>query len=245
MNPILALWAVPRSTSTAFEWMMRQRGDHLCHHEPFGEVWYFGEDRRRPRETKEPPRPGLSFAAVWQSLQDNARQGPVFIKDFPHYILHMADQEFLGRFTHSFLIRDPEKVLPSMYTHWPDFAIEETGYREQRELFERLAERDGKAPPVIDSNDLLNDPETGVRLWCEAVGIDFLPDALEWSPGEREEVSWYDKGSWHDNLRSSGGLKPQTRNYVPIDHNDYLKRAYETCLPHYLVLHEQRLRMTP
>ena len=24
---ILALWAVPRSTSTAFEWMMRQRGD--------------------------------------------------------------------------------------------------------------------------------------------------------------------------------------------------------------------------
>ena len=49
MTPILALWAVPRSTSTAFEWMMRQRGDFECVHEPFGEAWYFGTDRRTPR----------------------------------------------------------------------------------------------------------------------------------------------------------------------------------------------------
>ena len=43
MHKILALWAVPRSTSTAFEWMMRQRGDLDCLHEPFGEAWYQGE----------------------------------------------------------------------------------------------------------------------------------------------------------------------------------------------------------
>ena len=40
MHPIIAMWAVPRSTSTAFEWMMRQRGDLDCLHEPFGEAWY-------------------------------------------------------------------------------------------------------------------------------------------------------------------------------------------------------------
>ena len=34
MHKIVALWAVPRSTSTAFEWMMRQRGDIDCLHEP-------------------------------------------------------------------------------------------------------------------------------------------------------------------------------------------------------------------
>lgn len=43
MNKILALWAVPRSRSTAFEYMMRTRGDHVCLHEPFGEVWYQGK----------------------------------------------------------------------------------------------------------------------------------------------------------------------------------------------------------
>ena len=45
MHPIIALWAVPRSTSTAFEWMMRQRGDVACLHEPFGEAWYQGKTR--------------------------------------------------------------------------------------------------------------------------------------------------------------------------------------------------------
>ena len=43
MHKIVTLWAVPRSTSTAFEWMMRQRGDMECLHEPFGEAWYQGE----------------------------------------------------------------------------------------------------------------------------------------------------------------------------------------------------------
>ena len=52
-KPILALWAVPRSTSTAFEWMMRQRGDFECFHEPFGEVWYQGESPLWPRATSE------------------------------------------------------------------------------------------------------------------------------------------------------------------------------------------------
>lgn len=41
---ITLLWAMPRSTSAALEWMMRMRGDHACFHEPFGEAWYHGED---------------------------------------------------------------------------------------------------------------------------------------------------------------------------------------------------------
>ena len=46
MIPILVLWAVPRSTSTAFERTMSQRGDHECVHEPFGEVWYSRRQQR-------------------------------------------------------------------------------------------------------------------------------------------------------------------------------------------------------
>ena len=49
VHRILALWAVPRSTSTAFEWMMRMRGDMTCFHEPFGEAWYQGEAPLWPR----------------------------------------------------------------------------------------------------------------------------------------------------------------------------------------------------
>ena len=89
MHQILVLWATPRSTSTAFEWMMRMRGDLTCFHEPFGEAWYQGEDARWPRIQADSERiAGLTFDSVWQTLRDAASQGPVFSKDFPHYIEH-------------------------------------------------------------------------------------------------------------------------------------------------------------
>ncbi len=78
MNPIYILWATPRSTSTAFEWMMRMRGDMACFHEPFGEAWYQGDDARAPRLTPGSPRkPGLSFDTVLQKMQAAALEHPV------------------------------------------------------------------------------------------------------------------------------------------------------------------------
>ncbi len=242
MNRILALWAIPRSTSTAFEWMMRQRGDLSCHHEPFGEAWYYGEDNRTPRPNKVGVKPGLSYASVWNAIRQDAAGRPVFMKDFPHYISHMADDPFLDHFTHSFLIRDPVKMLPSMYDKWPDFLVSECGYEEQRALFDRLCDRDGCTPPVIDSDDLLADPHATVRAYCEAVGIPYIEDALSWDEGERRSVSWYDRGSWHDNLKSSTGLAPQQTDYVDITHNDHLLSAYEACRPHYHAMHQHRLK---
>ena len=108
MHKIVALWAVPRSTSTAFEWMMRQRGDLDCLHEPFGEAWYQGEDPLWPRFTEgAKTTPGLTLESVWDDIRARAEKGPVFLKDFPHYINHMWDPDFLANFTHAFLIRDP------------------------------------------------------------------------------------------------------------------------------------------
>ncbi len=129
---ILALWAVPRSTSTAFEWMMRQRGDLACYHEPFGEAWYHGEDPLSSRAMPESVRtPGLTLDSVRRSLASAAGRGPVFIKDFPHYVESIWTDEFLADFRHGFLIRDPLKTLTSMHHKWPDFHIKETGFPEQ------------------------------------------------------------------------------------------------------------------
>jgi len=244
MHKILALWATPRSTSTAFEWMMRMRGDMTCFHEPFGEAWYQGEDARWPRIKPDSPRtPGLTFDRVWAKLRAAAEAGPVFSKDFPHYIQHMWTDEFLANFNHSFLIRDPAKVATSMYKHWPDFVLKEIAFVEQRALFDRQVEKTGKAPPVIDSDDLLENPHGIVAAYCKAVGIAFMPETLSWEPGARDEVSWYDGGSWHANLRDSDGLKPQPRRYLDISEApDRVKEIYEIVLPHYEAMHCRSLK---
>jgi hypothetical protein len=243
MHKILALWATPRSTSTAFEWMMRMRGDMTCFHEPFGEPWYQGEAPLWPRLRPESPRtPGLTFESVWAELQAAAGQGPVFTKDFPHYIEHMWDDAFLAYFTHSFLIRDPAKVATSMYKHWPDFLLKETAFVEQRRLFDRVSRQLGHPPPVIDSDDLLENPHGIVAAYCKALGIPFMAEALSWEAGDRGEVSWYDGGSWHANLRNSDGLKPQPRRTMDISEAPQrVKEIYDILLPHYRQLHAHRL----
>jgi len=243
MHKVVVLWAVPRSTSTAFEWMMRQRGDMTCFHEPFGEAWYQGEDPLWPRATPDSIRtPGLTLETVLDKLKATADETPVFSKDFPHYVDHMWTEEMLKLFTHSFLIRDPAKTITSMFDKWPDLHPKEVGFAEQRALFDRLCDRDGEVPPVIDSDDLLEEPASVIELWCEAVGIPFMPQALSWEPGARDEVSWWDGGSFHANLRASDGLKPQKRRYVDInDVPDRVKGIYQDVLPHYRHLHAHRL----
>ncbi|NKB61779.1 MAG: sulfotransferase family protein [Gammaproteobacteria bacterium] len=243
MKKILVLWATPRSTSTAFEWMMRMRGDMTCFHEPFGEWWYQGDGAQWPRLSEDSPRiPGLTFNKVWSSMQESALAGPTFSKDFPHYVEHAWTDGFLANFNHSFLIRDPAKVVTSMFKHWSDFVLKETGIVEQRELFDRICDRDGKPPPIIDSDDLLEDPHGIVERWCQGVGVPFIPDALSWEAGDRSEVSWYDGGSWHASLRNSDGLKPQPRRYVDIvDAPAHVRAIYDIVLPHYEHMHSYRL----
>ena len=81
-----------------------------------------------------------------------------------------------------------------------------------------------------------------VEAWCKAVVIPFLPEALSWEPGARDEVSWWDGGSFHANLRNSDGLKPQKRKYVEMsDVPDRVKEVYGAVLPHYEHMHAHRL----
>jgi len=242
MHRILALWTTPRSTSTPFEWMMRMRGDMTCFHEPFGEPWMYGEQPRWPRATADSPRvSGLTFESVWQQIKSSAKDGPVFFKDFPHFSEHRWTDNFLSCFTHSFLIRHPRQVLPSILHRWPNFFIEETGFISQRKLFDRISDQNSSPSPVLDSDDLLDYPSAMIELYCKQVGIPFIQSALQWEPGPREEVSWYDGGSWHDRLAESNGLKRQPRDYPDISETpDWVREIYEIVLPHYEYLYSHR-----
>ncbi len=244
MHKIVALWAIPRSTSTAFEWMMRQRGDFDCLHEPFGEAWYQGEQPLWQRFCEgDKTTKGLSLESVWEDIQVRASAGPVFLKDFPHYINHLWDPDFLNHFTHTFLIRDPAKTITSMFNKWPDFDEGEVGFPEQRALFDLLWALQGEPPPVIDSDDLLENPQDMTYAYCNAVDIPFKPEALHWEPGgDPSEHSWWDGGSFHHNLAKSTGLTPQPRRYVEMESTPLrVQQVYRRMKPHYDRLHQYRI----
>ena len=250
-HPIYFIWATPRSTSTAFEWMMRQRGDLACFHEPFGMAWYQGPEARAPRPAPlEKQRPEATFEKIWQDIQQAAEKHPVFVKDMPHHTDHLWTDEFLNRITHSFLIRNPAKVLSSLHRSYQKagfeegFEAHEISFESQQQLFDLLRTRTKDIPPVIDSDDLLEDPQKMVAAYCSAIDIPFIPEALSWEPGARDEVLWYDGNDdvWHASLRDSDGLKPIPRkpaNPADLPHN--LASYYETFMGHYHGLYEHRI----
>ena len=232
---LLILWATPRSTSTAFEWMMRQRGDFDCYHEPWNELYYYGQDRVSQRDAHVEARPGHTFDATWEQLITTSQQRPVFVKDFAYSVEHTLTNERLDACTHTFLIRDPVRVIQGMAKHWPDCSWEEVGFASLHRLFHRIADRTGSPPPVMTSASLLAEPETTAAAYCTASGIPFIEEALVWESGERSEVSWYGEGSgpWHDTLRESTGIKPPATKYPPLEENPRLFEMAERAQPLY------------
>lgn len=245
MHRILALWAVPRSVSTAFERMMRERGDHEVFFEPFAPYYYFSADRRSHRFDGEvDPAPEHDFDAILFSLLDAAARRPIFVKEMASHVEARADQTFLDRFTSTFMIRHPRLTVASMAKIWPDLSLEEAGFQPQRRLFDRVTERTGRFPPVIDGEDLKTEPERTVRAWCEAVDLPYLEDALTWEPGRAQ--AWETWARWVGTVERTSGLPVGGRGSrrdpdEVVLADPRLKEVVAACLPHYEHLARHRL----
>jgi len=110
--------------------------------------------------------------------------------------------------------------------------------------FDILTERNSKPPVVIDSDDLLSDPPKMVEKYCKAIGVPFIPEALSWEPGSRDDVLWYDSDDsvWHASLQDSDGLKAQPAKPADVSKlPQALRNQYEIFLPHYEYLYQHRI----
>lgn len=239
---VLALWTVPRSASTAFERMVIERDDHTVFHEPFSVPYYYGPGKRSLRydEVREDATP----EAVVVEIAQAATRRPVFVKDMAYH-LRGIDRGVWNRivteWTHSFLVRDPARTLPSFAKHWPDPTAEEAGFEALGELLDAATDA-GVSPVVIDSDDLLTDPHGIVRAWCEAVDLEFDRNALSWDPGMRPEWDVWEE--WHTDVAASTGLESvDLEPAKPVD--DALVELHARCAPVYERLRNLRIRPHP
>jgi hypothetical protein len=213
MRPI-ALWATPRTVSTAFDKMMRERGDHLVLTEPFSVPWYLGPERRSLRFDE--VEPDATFEQVLGEVLEQARREPVFVKDMAYQLGPLLRPDVLARFRSSFLIRDPAWTVPSLLRKWPDATDVELGYSSQLAAYRICLEVDGDPPVVLDSDDLRADPAGMVGRWCDAVGIAHRPDSLTWEPGH--PPGWERWSDWYDTAaRSTAFLPPELGDPPPAD----------------------------
>ena len=240
------VWTVPRAVSTAFERALMEHPQTSVHHEPFSLPWYFGPRRISRRYTDQPPRPGATLRAAMEKLRRDP--APVMIAKVMAYCANAyRDRLRLDDFIHTALIRHPGRTVPSLWrashdtqgTGWDHFDEREVGYADLFEMLQVAEAATGRAPIILDADDLLERPSDGLRAWCDAVGIDYTPDMLTWEPGP--VPAWDIWPGWHDNAALSRGLLQKVRSPIPRPPG-HLAGIVSRAMGYYRRLHSRRLR---
>jgi hypothetical protein len=226
----IALWAVPRSLSTAFERVFVERDDLEVLHEPFSASYYYGEDRLSDRYSDVEPEAEYNYDRVLADVL-RPRQKRVFLKDMAYHAKGVMGPEFISNFVNTFIVRDPKYVLSSLYKMWPDFTLEEAGYEELYWAF-KYATDAGENPVVVDAMTFSENPVDILSAYCERLDIPFHRDSLSWESREVEEWEMWDE--WHKAAQQSTGIERAERRDPTLPRQ--LQEAYEHCLPYYYTL---------
>ena len=208
-----------------------ERDDFEVFHEPFGESYYYSEERLSDRYSDEEPRPEDNYENVLARILE-PREKRVFVKDMAYYVKPLMGPEFVSRFRNTFIIRDPKYVIASLSRIWPDFTLEETGFEQLYRLFRNATGVDPEDVVVVDAMTFSENPVGVLAAYCEHLEIPFRTDDLSWQP--REVRRWENWEGWHEEAQQSTGIKPAERKDPELPPE--LEEAYEYCLPYYYEL---------
>lgn len=205
MSRLIALWAHPRSISTAMERVMRERGDLWCAHEPFMYDYYVARQVRiMPGFDVQPGHP-VGYKAVRDMLLKEAAGADVFFKDMAYYVVPKIfdDPEFLSRVTHTFIVRHPMASILSYHKLDPNLTLEEVGIEALWQLYQ--AARDaGLSPVVVEAETVRADARGTMRALWEAIGLEWREEAFDW---QKPPKDWEQVGAWHEEVSTSQGIR--------------------------------------
>jgi len=93
---------------------------------------------------------------------------------------------------------------------------------------------------IVDHHDLRADPPGMVRAWCDAVGIPFLPAALNWNTGR--QPGWDRWSDWHETTSRTTGFLPYRVTPPPTADDPRVADAIATTRLGYERLHMRRVQ---
>src|SRR5471032_2740008 len=161
MAPIrIAMWSGPRNISTAMMRAFGNRVDCAVSDEPFYSAYLHATGLDHPMRAAVIASQPKDWRAVAAALAGPAPSESAiwYQKHMTHHMIEVFGRDWIDGFVNAFLIRAPEAVLASYARKRQDFTLAEIGLPAQLALFERAADRLGRAPPVIDGVQVLADP---------------------------------------------------------------------------------------
>ena len=250
------LWTAPRCVSCAFERSIRTLNNCKVFSEPFNDPYYFGPERWTMQFASLPIDPKATYEATLQMLLAHyPSKELVFSKDMAYSIESRVSDLFsqgLDKFTHTFLIRRPEKSVYSLYkksnelsNSYGDFDPKEAGFQQLYDLYDYVKNKMGYSPVVVDADDLLADPDGMMKAYCTATGIQYEENMTTWEPGPVPDWSEFPMDmEWRAEVMQSSGFIRRNKTAAPTlpqDLPDVVSKCIMECQPLYEALYSVRL----
>ena len=238
----IAMWSGPRNLSTAMMRAWENRPDTAVVDEPFYACYLKRTGVNHPFRDEVLAGQSSDWHAVSRALTGDIPAGRhiFYQKHMTHHMLPDAPLGWMEKVSHAFLIRHPQEVAASWAHALEDVpALDDLGYVRQVELFEHTADARGEAPPVIDSRDVLEQPEAALRALCKALAVPFDARMLSWPAGPRETDGVW-APHWYRSVWRSRGFGPARPQAEPPPE---LLPVIEAALPLYERLSRYRLSL--
>ncbi len=226
MTKRINLISGPRNISTALMYAFANRADTAVVDEPmYAYFLHLSGDEHPGREEILKSQP-----TEWDQVKSalffpEVEQDIYFIKGMAkHYV--DVELDFLLSMDNVFLIRDPAQLIVSYAKVIAQPAMKDIGLKREWEIFEYL-QTEGQQPVVLDSNDVLADPERMLSALCKRLSIPFSDKMLAWKAGPiPEDGVW--AAHWYHNVHQSTSFAPQndSKPEVPSQHSKLLKESY-------------------
>jgi hypothetical protein len=236
----IAMWSGPRNLSTAMMRSFGSRQDAFVSDEPFYGCFLKSTGADHPMREAVIASMDCDWRSVLVTLSGEPpkRTAIWYQKHMWHHMTGPIGYDDFEGFTHAFLIREPERMIASYLRKREAAAFEDFGLEQQAEFFEREADRLGHAPPVVDANDVLGNPERLLSKLCRAIGIGWDPAMLGWAPGRRAtDGPW--APHWYEAVEASTSFAPAETETVSLPHD--MQRLAERCRPFYQRLAGHRI----
>jgi hypothetical protein len=200
----IAMWSGPRTLSTAMMRAWENRADTVVVDEPLYAYYLAATGLDHPgRDDVIAGQP-----TDWRTVVAELTTGPLpagttigYQKHMTHHVLPEVDLAAFAGLRHAFLLRDPRQLLASYAKVRTEPTLADLGITAQLALFRRFG------GPVIDSGDLLRNPERVLRALCAALEVPFDAAMLSWPAGPRSSDGVW-APHWYAAVEASTGFGP-------------------------------------
>jgi hypothetical protein len=237
----IAMWSGPRNISTALMRSFENRTDTVVVDEPFYAHYLDQTGLDHPgRDTvlsAQSTNANDVIREITAPIPDDKRI--FYQKHMTHHMLDSIDIGWMIGMRHAFLIRDPAHMLASYIKQRSEVNLFDMGIVQQKNLFDKVCNLTGETPPVIDSADVLKNPEGILRKLCSHLGIDFIDQMLSWPKGSRDsDGAW--APWWYANVEKSTGFAPYQDKTIVLD--DAFQLIADEARPYYDYMLEHKLQ---